>query len=1123
MTALVAATLAASLVGPGVASAQESTQPPAPSVPAADGLSPRTVQGKISPRLTGVQGTVTAFVEFNQKPAIDAYAEQERSGAGRQRAREAAEQARRDTRRVADQVVGRLRGADRAARELYRTVNAVPGTVVVADAAKLRELAALPEVRAVYPMVPKTVSNSSAAQLTRAINTWQQTGHTGEGIRIGIIDDGVDYTHATFGGPGTKEAYEAIDRTKVDPSYFPTAKVVGGVDLAGDDYDASGRKGPENTIPKPDPNPISCGTHGTHVAGTAAGFGVNADGTTFTGDHTKLTPEQVSAMRIGPGTAPRALIYSIKVFGCEGSTNLTAQAMEWALDPNGDGDFSDRLDVVNMSLGSDYGAPDDPDSLFVRKLVEHGVLPVISAGNGGDLYDVGGSPGNTPEALTVASTRDSFVLRDGAEVVAPEELAGKLAGQYSQSYTGYDTLDLTASVVAVPDEGNKDGCEPFSEAARNAVAGRIVWLEWDDNDATRRCGSAGRTDNAQAAGAVAVLLPSTLEHFTAGIAGNEGIPVFQFTASGTEKVRPALENGTLQVRLAGELRTSAPTFSPEITDTPSSFTSRGVHSDIVKPDVAAPGDTIASALSGSGDGTLVISGTSMAAPHTSGIAALVRQAHPDWTPEEVKAAVMNTAGADVRTGPGGTIYGPNRVGAGRVDAQAAVNTQLLAMVADDPGVVSVSFGTVEADRRVALSKTVRVVNKSDRAAELKVSYQPATEIPGVRYETSTSVVRVPARGEARFRVTLRIDNPSALRRVIDPTVEPTQVGVPRQYLADASGRLVLTPRNGGGTALRVPVYAAPKPVSSIRANLVPGLPGKDQGLLLMLGRGVNQGQGSEAYRSLVSVAQLQGSSPQLPRCKDANAVDCLINETARGGDLRYVGAMSTAPVARAQGKPEDALLAFAVVTWGNWYNIGSNTMPFVDFDTTGDGKADFETYVTKVTDTDVLVAVTVNLNRPQPGGGFEVADIQPVNGQFGDVDTNVFDSNVILLPVTLTALGIDPTKESAPISYTVGVAGYYTGPGDTDGVIDSIDEPMVFDPLRPALWVQGGGQAALSYVAKPGTALVVKRDRGAVGADQARNLLVLHHHNASGSRVQVVNAPGAGVWPPSPRGQAVPA
>ncbi|MCP2169956.1 S8 family peptidase [Goodfellowiella coeruleoviolacea] len=1092
--------------GAGVAIGQEagSGEPLAQPVPSADGLSSAQLQLKLSPRLTAAQGKVTAFVELDRQPAVDVFNEKQSQGADKNAAKQAATKAVADTGEVANRVVGQLRSRDAGTKELYRTANGVPGVVVTADAAQVRELAQLPDVKSIRTVVPKTRTNASADQLTKALNVWQQTGRYGDGVRIGIIDTGIDYTHADFGGPGTKEAYQAIDRTKVDPAYFPTAKVVGGIDLVGDDYDANDEA---HATPQPDPNPLDCGEHGTHVAGTAGGFGVNADGTTFRGDYGKLTPEALDAMRIGPGTAPKALLYAIKVFGCAGSTNVTGQALDWALDPDGDGDFSDHLDVVNLSLGSDYGAPDDPDSLFVRKLAQNGVVPVFSAGNGGDLYDVGGSPGTTLEALTVASTRDAFVLRDAAEVSAPADVAGGKGGQYSQNYTGYDSLDLTKPVVALTDTANADGCLAYSAADKAAVAGRFVWLEWDDNDATRRCGSGARANNAQAAGAAGAIFSSGIDHFTAGIAGNAAIPVFQFTGTATKQLRPALAAGTLQVRFAGALRASVRTSYPEITDTPSSFTSRGVRGPAVKPDVAAPGDTIASALYGSGDRATVLSGTSMAAPHTTGITALVRQTHPDWTPEEVKAAVMNTAGADVYSGENASGHkeAPQRVGAGRIDAKAAVDNQVLAMVQDNPGAVSVTFGTVEVGGPVSLTKTIKVVNKGVQPVEFGAEYQAITQIPGVSYQLSANSVRLSPRGVATLKVTLRIDDPKALAKTVDPTVVTEQLGVARQFVADASGRVVLTPKSGSSIPLRVPVYSAPKPVADIATADSVRFPGRaDQAVLTLRGRGLQQGQGSQAYRSLVSVLELQGNSRQLPECRKNVTTGCTVNQTAKGGDLRYVGAASTAPLAKAQGRPEDALLAFGIVTWGNWYNLGNNTIPFVDIDTTGDGRADFETYVTKPTGTDVLVANTVDLNQPS----FPSVDIQPLNGQFGDVDTNVFDTNVAVLPVSLAALGIDAAADTARLSYTVGVSGYYRAPGDTTGLVDQIATPMSFDPLRPGLWVQGGGDPALSYLAKPGTALVVNRNAEALAKDKADNLLVLNHHNASDRRAQVVSVKG---------------
>ena len=1120
--ALLALAVVAGLGAAPVAGQPEQPDQPelARPLPAAAGLPPGALLGKISPRLGAEQGPVTVFVELERTPAIDAYDSARRAGRGEPEARSAANQARDVVGAAVDSVMGALRSRNAGAREIYRTANAVPGVGVSADAAQVRELAALPQVRSVHKVVPKTTTNSSAVQLTRALQVWRQTGRFGDGVRIGVIDTGIDYTHANYGGPGTPQAYAAIDPTTTNPAVFPTAKVIGGYDFAGDEYDTSGAAGPDALIPRPDPNPLSCGDHGTHVAGSAGGFGVNADGTTFTGNYQQLDADRLNSMRIGPGSAPKALLYALKVFGCAGSTALTAQALDWALDPDGDGGFSDRLDVVNLSLGSDYGAPDDPDSLFVRKLARSGVLPVFSAGNGGDLYDIGGSPGNTPEALTVASTRDSYVLRDGAEVTAPGGVAGLKGGQYSEDFAGYETLDVTVPVVPLSDPANRDGCLPFSGADAAAVSGKHVWLEWDDDDATRRCGSTVRADNAAAGGAVGVLLTSGLQQFAAGIAGNPGVPMFQFTGTDTAALRPALQAGTLTVRLAGKLRMSVRTDDPAIVDTPSTFTSRGVRGPAVKPDVAAPGDTIASALTGSGNGTLVISGTSMASPHVAGIGALVRQAHPDWTVEEVKAAVMTTVGADVfsQDGQQGPIHAPNRVGAGRVDAKAALDNQVLAMVQDDPGQVSANFGVVEVSGPTTLTKTIRVLNKGPTAAGYSAAYEPITTIPGVSFQLSTGQVSVDPGDTERFTVTMRIDDPAALRKTADPTIEKVQLDVARQFLADASGRIVLTPQPdvssgvgapqvpGAGAPqtpvpLRVPVYAAPKPVAEIAAaDQVRFSEGDTRAVLDLRGRGVDQGSGDEAYRSVLSVLQLGTESPPLPECGGGRAVDCTPNETAKGGDLRHVGAASTAPLVRIQGRPQDAVLAFGLTTWGDWYNIGSNTIPFVDMDTTGDGVPDFETYVTKPAGSDVLVAVTTDLGAE----GFPMVDAQPVNGQFGDVDSNVFDTNVIVLPVTLAALGIDPTAASAPITYTTGVSGFYTGPGDADGVID-VTGPVLFDALTPGLWTQGGGDPALAYLARPGTALVVNRDGEAATEQRAEDLLVIHHHNASGDRAQVVD------------------
>ena len=139
-------------------------------------------------------------------------------------------------------------------------------------------------------------------------------------------------------------------------------------------------------------------------------------------------------MDIGPGVAPEAELYAIKIFGCEGSTNLVVEALDWALDPNGDGDFSDHLDVVNMSLGSEFGSPEDPDSVASDNTVEAGVAVIASAGNSGDIYEITGSPGASKRALSVAASEDRGQIVKAFVVLKPGQAAGEPMAKALQDF-----------------------------------------------------------------------------------------------------------------------------------------------------------------------------------------------------------------------------------------------------------------------------------------------------------------------------------------------------------------------------------------------------------------------------------------------------------------------------------------------------------------------------------------------------------------------------------------------------------------------------------------------------------------------------------------------------------------
>ena len=122
------------------------------------------------------------------------------------------------TNRSATAVVASLKSKDRAAKELFRTANAVSGVAVIGDAAQIRALAGRSDVKSIRLLIPKKIDNAHSAELINVLATWQDLGVFGAGVRVGIIDTGIDYTHANFGGPGTAAAYDGVDPTGVDPA-----------------------------------------------------------------------------------------------------------------------------------------------------------------------------------------------------------------------------------------------------------------------------------------------------------------------------------------------------------------------------------------------------------------------------------------------------------------------------------------------------------------------------------------------------------------------------------------------------------------------------------------------------------------------------------------------------------------------------------------------------------------------------------------------------------------------------------------------------------------------------------------------------------------------------------------
>ncbi len=193
----------------------------------------------------------------------------------------------------------------------------------------------------------------------------------------------------------------------------------GGTDLVGDAYNAAAPAGSPALVPHPDPNPLDCVTstpivgHGSHVSGSAAGSGILADGSTYTGPYNASTISG-NSWRVAPGVAPKADIYSVRVFGCQGSTDVTVDAIEWAVDHD--------MDVINMSLGSPFGSNDDPSAVASTNAAKAGVIVVTSAGNNGPNQYITGSPGTAEGAISTAA-QDAWQTTPGATLTTTPAIA----------------------------------------------------------------------------------------------------------------------------------------------------------------------------------------------------------------------------------------------------------------------------------------------------------------------------------------------------------------------------------------------------------------------------------------------------------------------------------------------------------------------------------------------------------------------------------------------------------------------------------------------------------------------------------------------------------------------------
>ncbi|WP_017471040.1 S8 family serine peptidase [Amphibacillus jilinensis] len=538
------------------------------------------------------------------------------------------------------------------------------GLAIEGKSTQLERIIKHQSVKQAYPITTYTVNPQHTEPIsvpTTSIKSVDQDEYTGKGVKVGVIDTGIDYQH---------------------PDLAPNFK--GGYDLVDFDDDPM-----ETTADQGIPT-----IHGTHVAGIIAANGAFQ------------------------GMAPDAELYGYRGLGPGGmgTTIQVIAALERAV--------NDGMDIINLSLGNAVNGPDWPTSIAVNRAVEKGVSVVIANGNTGpDLWTVG-SPATATDAISVGASTQVYtepILEafPRNRKMALKQMAGSADWELTRDYP-------------VVDGGL--GTEELADAT-----GHIVLFQRGEVTFTEKM------VRAEEANAEAVLIYND---------SDEEIEASIDYLSETPAAIIGKDDGKWLVKQMHDqkklwLRTTFVTHDNEI----ARFSSRGpvTTSWQIKPEVVAPGVDILSTIP---DGYASLQGTSMAAPYVTGVLAVLKQAHPNWTPQQLKGALLTQAEHLPE-------QIPTEQGMGQVNLEAAINTPI---IIENP---MANLGLVQ-DRKEIKTHHFTIENVSDQATS-------------IRFERSN----LQAGMSWRFPSTITIEPGQSRDLPVSVTLRPDQLeqGIHQDYLS----------------------------------------------------------------------------------------------------------------------------------------------------------------------------------------------------------------------------------------------------------------------------------------------------------------------------------------------------
>ena len=638
-------------------------------------------------------------------------------------------------------------------REMGTTETLVNAVFIEASEEPAAEMRRMPGVKYVQRLRKYKRLDQPAADLARVQAAWNVTGgaeNAGAGVKIGILDTGIDHTHPALQDTSLAmpSGYPRCTGSACD---YTNSKVIAArsfVDLLVYSF-------PDDTRPD-DLSPRDRVGHGTAAAMLAAGRPMQGPGGRVT------------------GVAPKAYLGNYKVFGSPGINDFSddftiIRALEAAL--------ADGMDIVSLSLGqAAVWSPNDRGAICgnqgqlacdlqveaVENATRAGMVVVASAGNDGDLgsqiptLNSISSPGSAPSAITVGATTNSRILLQTVRVEnGPTNL------RQIDARLGNGAQTLSPSPAPATDVSTIDstglGCDSLGAGSLTGAVALMIRGE---------CSFLQKLTNAQRAGAIGLIVYQQSSNAVFVATGLEGtsIPLAMIgNRDGLLLKEYLAANRGARVSFDSSLRGVDATA-----DDTSIFSSQGpsIGDSLVKPEITAVGSDVYVATQNydpNGDMFDVsryrsVEGTSFSAPMVAGAVALVKQRYPTLSPAGLKSAVVNTADSRVtdfdyqgRPVEARAIA----MGAGKLDASSAVRTTVLASPA------TISFGQVLPTSAFPVTRTLRLRNQGTASANVRLTVVPRDTDTSARVTLSASSGPLGAGQEAVFTLRLEGTRPRA--------------------------------------------------------------------------------------------------------------------------------------------------------------------------------------------------------------------------------------------------------------------------------------------------------------------------------------------------------------------------